>query len=110
MRDAPESRGSDLTLEGQVKRVNFDPAEMLAHDRPARVPADDGDQRSGPAVRPDPDIFAQPAAGSPGAIVDTTLGRVRGLLVDKVQTFKSVPYGASTAGARRFLSPLKAAS
>ena len=52
--------------------------------------------------------FAQTAAGSAGAIVETSAGRVRALLVDGVQTFKAVPYGASTAGARRFLPPLKA--
>jgi para-nitrobenzyl esterase len=44
-----------------------------------------------------------------GSIVETKAGRIRGLLIDGVQTFKSVHYGASTAGARRFLPPLEVA-
>jgi hypothetical protein len=41
--------------------------------------------------------FAQGSKPAPGAIVETKAGRVRGLSIDGVQIFKSVPYGASTA-------------
>jgi para-nitrobenzyl esterase len=42
--------------------------------------------------------------------VATTAGRVRGLVRDRVHQFYGVPYGASTAGANRFMPPLKPAS
>src|ERR1700733_8117343 len=47
---------------------------------------------------------AEPKAG---AVVDTSLGKIRGLAIDKVNAFKGLPYGASTAGDRRFLPPIK---
>src|SRR5207244_4117845 len=50
------------------------------------------------------------AEAKPGAVVETMAGKVRGLLVDKVTAFKGIRYGASTAGANRFMPAAKPAS
>jgi para-nitrobenzyl esterase len=46
----------------------------------------------------------------PGAVVETTLGRVRGLSAPGVTSFKGLRYGASTSGANRFQPPVTPAS
>ena len=50
-------------------------------------------------------VFAQNRAA--GATVQTTGGRLRGYVDNGVQVFKGVHYGASTAGANRFMPPQK---
>ena len=53
--------------------------------------------------------FAQDARGLPiTAAVQTTAGRIRGLVRYGVNQFWGVPYGASTAGANRFMPPAEA--
>lgn len=51
--------------------------------------------------------MADDAKAAPGAIVETTYGRIRGTRVDQVHAFKGIPYGASTAPPRRFMPPEK---
>jgi para-nitrobenzyl esterase len=48
-----------------------------------------------------------PAVLAAGAapMVNTSYGEVRGLINDGVKVFKGIPYGASTAGANRFMPP-----
>jgi para-nitrobenzyl esterase len=49
-------------------------------------------------------------SGGQDVIVETTFGKLRGRSVNGIRTFKGIPYGAPTAGASRFMPPVKPAA
>lgn len=49
------------------------------------------------------------AARPSDPVVETASGKIRGTVVDGINAFKGIPYGASTAGANRFMPPQKPA-
>jgi para-nitrobenzyl esterase len=52
-----------------------------------------------------PESAAQGRAVEPSTVVETASGRVRGERFRGIEIFRGIPYGASTAGANRFLPP-----
>ena len=62
---------------------------------------------AGLILRAAPAIAAAAKSDSSSPIVETTAGKIRGTMEDKVYAFRGVAYGASTAGAGRFLPPQK---
>ena len=91
--------GGMATLGAGLASSSILPKIAIAQPTPA-VPPNTEPATSGCGRNP---VIASDSA----TIAETTAGKIRGFRRNGIYIFKGVPYGASTAGARRFMPPVK---
>ena len=99
--DGKEIPPSSATL---TRRAALGGAAALA----GLVGAVSSDEAGASESKRTPDAKASVIASRENSVVATGTGRVRGYVRDGIHTFKGIPYAESTAGANRFMPPVKA--
>jgi para-nitrobenzyl esterase len=101
----PFSSGRRALLAGMAASCAGVTASALAQKNLLVLPATTAPSKPQPAAVPCG--RSKVVASDEATVVETSAGKIRGFMPNGVYTFKGVPYGASTSGTGRFMSPAK---